>query len=45
MGSVFIFVFVVCCSTCASSWGGGCRVGTRLVWLCMQIIEVSDGST
>jgi hypothetical protein len=35
---------VVCSSTCASSWGV-CKVVVGLVWLCMHIIDVSDGST
>lgn len=44
MGCVFNSIFVVCCSTCTSS-RGVCRLGVRLVWLCMQNIDVGDSFT
>ena len=44
MGCVFIVVFVVCRSTCVSS-GGVCKLGVRVAWLCMHMIDVSEGST
>ena len=37
-------VLVVCSSICVSS-RGVCRFVVGLVWLCMHIIDVSDGST
>ena len=37
-------MLVICFSTCASSCGV-CKLGTSFVWLCMHIIDTSDGST
>ena len=43
IGCVFIFVYVVCWTIRVSD--GVCRLGVRLVWLCMHIIDVSEDST
>lgn len=42
MGSMFMFVLSVFTNMVCSS-GGVCRFFGRCWWLCMQIIDVSDG--
>ncbi len=38
-----MWVFVVCFRTCCSVCGVW-TFGVRVVWLCIQMIDVSDGS-
>ena len=44
MGYVSMCVFVMCFRTCCSACGV-CKFVMGCVWLCMYIIDVSDGST